>query len=223
MVLKTTFARSKGCSEHRTDGQIREFANSLYNGLVLPHLQYCLMVWGDIVGDRNATLAGALLGYQKRFAGLVAGRRGRYHADPLLAQHGMLKLGDLYRQQLRVHAWRFWNGRLPANQAAMLSRAADVHGYGTRSARQGLYLASGDHGSVGYRVPAEWASLNEGQRGMGSLAGFRKGSRDGFLAGYGASVCLVRGCYVCGGGEGRVGGEGQEGRNVGHEGGSGEE
>ena len=65
------------------------------------------MVWGDIVGDRNATLAGALLGYQKRFAGLVAGRRGRYHADPLLAQHGMLKLGDLYRQQLRVHAWRF--------------------------------------------------------------------------------------------------------------------
>ena len=190
---------------------------SLYNGLVLPHLQYCLMVWGDFVGDRNATLAGALLGYQKRFAGLAAGRRGRYHADRLLAEHGMLKLGDLYRQQLRVHAWRFWNGQLPTNQAAMLSRAADVHGYGTRSARQGLHLASRDHGSVGYRVPTEWASLTDELRGMGSLAGFKRRSRGGFLAVYGASVCLVRGCYVCGR-ERR-----QEERNVGHgEGESGE-
>ena len=183
---------------------------SLYNGLVLPHLQYCLMVWGDLRGDRNAVLGGALLRYQKRFAGLVAGRRGRYHADPLLAEHGMLKLTDLYRQQLRVHAWRFWNGRLPASQAAMLSRVGDVHGYGTRSARGGLHLIGRDHGSVGYRVPKEWDSLRDDQRRVGSLAGFKRGSRDGFLAGYAASVCAVRGCYVCRAGEG-----GGDGRNVG--------
>ena len=168
---------------------------SLYNGMVLPHLQYCLMVWGDLQGGRNSTLGGALLRYQKRFAGLAAGMRGRYHADRLLARHGMLKLGDLYRQQLRVHAWRFWNGRLPVNQAAMLSRVSDVHRYGTRSARGGLHLASRDHGSVGYRVPGEWASLTDEQRGMGSLAGFKRESRDGFLRGYGAFEC--GGCYVC--------------------------
>ena len=108
---------------------------SLYNGLVLPHLQYCLLVWGDFQGCGNVTLGGSLLRYQKRFAGLVAGRRGLYHADPLFARHGMLKVGDLYRQQLRVHAWQFWNGRLPENQAAMLGRCGDVHGYSTRSAR----------------------------------------------------------------------------------------
>ena len=72
-----------------------------------------------------------------------------------------------------------------------------VHGYGTRSARGGLYLASRDHGSVGYRVPREWATLSEAQRGMGSLAGFKRESRDGFLRGYGAFVC--GGCYVCAG------------------------
>ena len=37
---------------------------SLYNGLVLPHLQYCLMVWGDFQGRRNVTLGGSLLRYQ---------------------------------------------------------------------------------------------------------------------------------------------------------------
>ena len=171
---------------------------SLYNGLVLPHLQYCLMVWGDFKGARNATLGGSLLRYQKRFAGLVAGKRGRYHADPLLAESGMLKVGDLYRQQLRVHAWRFWNGRLPENQQAMLSRVSDVHGYGTRSARAGLHLSSRDHGSVGYRVPEEWATLDEDGRGVGSLVAFKRGSRAGFLGTYGAFVCVVRDCYVCG-------------------------
>ena len=147
------------------------------------------------MGSRNDTLGASLLRYQKRFAGLVAGRRGRYHADPLLARFGMLKVGDLYRHQLRVHAWRFWNGQLPENQRAMLSRVEDVHGYGTGSARAGMHLSTRDHRSVGYRVPAEWATLREDQRGVGSLAGFKRGSRAGFLEGYGAFVCA--GCFVC--------------------------
>ena len=35
---------------------------SLYNGLVLPHLQYCLMVWGDFQEGRNMTLGGRFSG-----------------------------------------------------------------------------------------------------------------------------------------------------------------
>ena len=95
------------------------------------------------------TLGWALLRYQKRFAGLVAGLRGRYHVDPLFAQFAMLKVGDLYWKQLRVHAWWFWNGRLPENQAAMLQRVGDVHGYSTRSAGRGIHLgrSSGQWGT----------------------------------------------------------------------------
>ena len=170
---------------------------SLYNGLVLPHLQYCLMVWGDFREGRNVTLGGSLLRYQKRFAGLIAGVRGRYHADPLFSRFAMLKVGDLYRQQLRVHAWKFWNGRLPENQAAMLQRVGGVHGHATRSARGGIHVGSRDHRSVGYRIPGEWAGLSEEERGMGSLAAFKGRSRAGFLGVYGAFVCEVSGCGVC--------------------------
>ena len=84
-----------------------------------------------------------------------------------------------------------------------------VHRYGTRSARGGLHLASRYHGSVGYRVPGEWASLTDEQRGMESLAGFKRASWDGFLAGYKAFDCVARDCYVCRGVAGR------EERNVG--------
>ena len=141
------------------------------------------MLWGNFTGARNGTLGGSLLSYQKRFAGLVAGVRGQYHSRPLLSVSGMLEVGDLYRQQLRVHAWKFWNGRLPEAQAAMLRRVGDVHRYGTRSARAGLHLDSRDHESVGYRVPKEWAAVPEAQRGMASLAGFKRESRARFLRG----------------------------------------
>ena len=74
------------------------------------------------------------------------------------------------------------------------------NGNGMSSARAGLFLSTRDHGAVGYRVPREWATLMEEQRGAGSLAGFKRGSRAGFLAEYGAFVCAVHGCYVCRGG-----------------------
>ena len=143
------------------------------------------------------TRAGSLLRYQKRIAGLVAEKRGRYHADPLFAQYGMLKVGDLYRQQLRVHAWRFQNGLLPENQAAMLKKTADLHGYSTRSAMRGLAVTTRDHRAVGYRIPREWATLTDAQRGVGSLAAFKRGSRAGFLAEYGSFVCADAGCWIC--------------------------
>ena len=145
------------------------------------------------------TLGGALLRYQKRFAGLVAGVRGRYHADLLFAWFSMLKVGDLYRQQLRVHAWRFWNGCLPENQAGMLRRVGDIHGYGTRAAGRGIHVGTRDHRSVGYRVPKEWAGLTREAREVGSLAAFKRWSRAGFLAEYGGFECVVVGCVVCGG------------------------
>jgi hypothetical protein len=79
-----------------------------------------------------------VLKLQKRFVGLIAGKGRRYHADPLFAKYGILKVGDLYQQQLRMHAWKFHNGRLPDSQAAMLARVGESHSYGTRAACSGL-------------------------------------------------------------------------------------
>jgi hypothetical protein len=109
----------------------------------------------------------------------------------------VLKVGDLYRQRVRVHAWKFWNGRLPENQAAMLDRVGSLHGHATRSARSGLVVATRDHGSVGYRVPLEWRSLMEEQRGLGAVSSFKRSSRAGFLAGYGGFSCRAVNCRVC--------------------------
>ena len=175
---------------------------SLYNGIVLPHLQYCLMVWGDFRGGRNMTIGDALLRYQKRFAGLIAGKRGLYHATPLFGKHGILKIEDIYRQQLRIHGWRFLNGRLPDSQADMLGRVSNVHSHATRSATHDLYSGGRDHNSISYRVPKEWSGLTKGLKEQRSLTAFKRQSKTEFLTGYKAFSCGVTGCRVCGGNPG---------------------
>jgi hypothetical protein len=67
---------------------------SLYNSMVLSHLRYCLMVWGNFGADRNKAQGETLLKLQKRFVGIIAGKGSHYHADPLFAKYGILKVGD---------------------------------------------------------------------------------------------------------------------------------
>ena len=141
----------------------------------------------------------SLLKLQRRFMGLVAGKRGLFHGDPLFGKYGVLKIDDLYRQQLRVHAWQFCRGRLPYGQAAMLGRIESVHEHNTRAARAGLYLSAREHRSIGYRVPKEWATLPEELSSLCSLSGFKRRSKKEFLDIYVSFECEVRGCRVCGG------------------------
>jgi hypothetical protein len=46
------------------------------NSMVLPNLQYCLMVWGDFEAGKNLAYGETLLKLQKKFVGLIA-EKGR--------------------------------------------------------------------------------------------------------------------------------------------------
>ena len=59
----------------------------------------------------------------------------------------------------------------------MLGRVGSQHGHGTRSARSGLAVSSRDHGWVGYRIPREWGDPEGGERGAGSISGFKRSMR----------------------------------------------
>ena len=177
----------------------KESLLKLYNALVLPHLQYCLMAWGDFQGNHNTKQGASLLKLQKKLVGIISGKRDRYHSDPLFASLQILKIDDLYRQQLRVHAWKFWNGKLPSGQAQALSKLSEVHTHNTRAAQKEISIRTQDHKSIAYRVPKEWGSLDEEQRSRKGLTGFKKMSRRSFLTTYGEFRCEIRDCYVCGG------------------------
>jgi hypothetical protein len=105
-------------------------------------------VWGDFEAGKNLAYGETLLKLQKRFVWLIAGKGGPVSCRPPTGP-----------AQLRLHIWKFWNGRLPDGQMATLRRVVELHAYGTRSARSGLVVGFGNHRLVAYRVPAEWRTL----------------------------------------------------------------
>ena len=66
---------------------------SLYNGLVLPHLQYCLMVWGDFQEGRNLTLGGRSCGIRSDLLAWLRDRGVGIMLIPYLPGFPCLKLG----------------------------------------------------------------------------------------------------------------------------------
>ena len=139
------------------------------------------------------------LNIKKRIVGMIEGRKGRYHADPGFHRLGILKIEDLYRQQLRVYAWQFSKNLLPESQAAMLHKVKDSHKYSTRASEKGLLrYTTEDQRSIGYRVPREWQSTPSEVRQAKTLQGTKNRSKKGFLSEYGSFICEESDCYVCG-------------------------
>ena len=156
------------------------------------------MVWGDFNEGKNKTIGESLLKYQKRLVGMIEGTKGRYHADPVFNRLGTLKIDDLYKQQLRIHAWQFANAILPRSQATMLCKVKDAHKYGTRASERGLFLYSTqDQRSIGYRLPKEWELTPQEVRDARSLQGMKSRSKKSFFAHYEEFRCGVLDCYVC--------------------------
>jgi hypothetical protein len=121
----------------------------------------------DFEAGRNKAYGEALLKLQKRFVGLIAGKGAGIMRIPCFPGMGSLRWGTCIGSS---------SGFMPGSSAmvgswtmATLGRVDGSHGYSTWSARNRLVVGSGDHRLVAYRVPAEWHTLTEEQRGMRSV------------------------------------------------------
>ena len=63
--------------------------------LVLPHLQYCLINWGNFKGDGNLKLKNKLFNLQKAFVRIITASQRLSRTDPLFAKLKILKIDDL--------------------------------------------------------------------------------------------------------------------------------
>ena len=106
-------------------GRARSFMNEtqlllLYNTMVLPHLQYCLLIWGNFAGDSNLKLRDEITRLQKSLVRIISNSGRISHADPLFARLSILKVGDLYRQALRVFSFKAFSDKLPGGVSCLL-------------------------------------------------------------------------------------------------------
>ena len=163
--------------------------------MVLPHLQYCLLNWGNFKGDGNSGLGARLVTLQKSLVRIISANNNPIsHADPLFANLAILKMDDLFTQRIRMFGYKLSKNMLPSGVSSLFQRVS--HGHQTRGARSNLFVARSDGKSIRGIVPKQWNSLPSSLRGSPSVASFRDASKRGLLAPY-SDVCRVAGCPSC--------------------------
>ena len=167
----------------------------LYNTMVLPHLQYCLLNWGNFKGDRNLGLRDRLLSLQKSLVRIICGASRISHADPLFAELATLKIDDLFTQAVRVFSYKLSKDMLPGAMASMVSKQS--HNYSTRGARSNFFVCHSDGRSIRSIAPRYWNSLSGLLKESASIAVFKEKSKSDLLAPYNSFTCTTRNCRSC--------------------------
>jgi exonuclease III len=137
---------------------------NLYYSLVYPYLLYCNIVWG---GTFSTHLAPLLL-LQKKIIRILTSQPYLAHTDPLFHRAGILKLDDIHRYQLALHAFKIKSraGFPPIN-----------HRYLTRNREDFVppfqRLSLTQH-SVSFAAPSVWNALPSFIKECSSTHSFRK-------------------------------------------------
>ena len=102
----------------------RNVLRLIYNSLILPHLQYGILIWGF----KNSRL-GKL---QKRAVRIMFNTKYNAHTGPLFKQLNLLKLSDIFKtRQIRFY-FRYINNSLPVYFKDIFATISQFHTHKTR-------------------------------------------------------------------------------------------
>ena len=163
--------------------------------MVLPHVQYCLINWGNFKGDRNIRLRDCLITLQKRLVRIISGATKLSHSDPIFFNLGTLKVDDLFVHSVRVFSYQAFKGLLPVGMANLISK--NDHGHMTRGASSNFFKQRSDCRSIKSIAPKIWNALSSDLKLSPSIASFKERSKRDLLGPYGLFVCSVCGCLSC--------------------------
>ena len=107
----------------------------LYNSLILPHLQYCILSWG-FKSDKIFKL-------QKKAVRIIACSKYNAHTEPLLKTLNLLKIEDIMKTKALKLYHRYKRNELPKYFESMFTESNDNHSHDTR------------HKSLLYQLPTK--------------------------------------------------------------------
>ena len=100
----------------------------LYYSLVHPYLLYGIRLWGSAL----KRLIGKLEIAQKKAMRTMTGARYNDPSSPLFKRLSILKLKDLFEQQIKLFMYDFVNKVLPEPLLGIYEYHGDIHGHETR-------------------------------------------------------------------------------------------
>ena len=167
---------------------------TLYNTLILPHLNYGILVWGKNMGRLEKL--------QKWAVRSISGSKYNAHTDPLFKSMNLLKAHDLYKMCALKFYFKYQQGTLPTYFNDMFSSTTQTHNYPTRNRNQPRLPSPNTataENAIRYSLPKilyETPCCIKDKIYTHSLNGLSKYMKHFYCSQY-HDTCEMWNCYVC--------------------------
>ena len=156
---------------------------TLYNALILPHLNYCNIVWGNC----SKTKIESLFLLQKKAIRICTQSNFLDHTTPLFKNRHTLKLEDIHTFQTAIFMFKYVNNLLPLSFQTFFTYNTTIHSYPTRQSRN-FHLNNPKtllaHKSIRHHGPDVWNSLPTNIKERTALHSFKVTTKKYLLSKY---------------------------------------
>ena len=172
---------------------------TLYNSLILPHLTYGIVAWGNA----NAYLLKRMFILQKRAIRVISGSRYNSHANPIFKKLNLMNLYDLFQLECcKIYA-KFCHKSLPPYITSQIETTSTEHSYETRNNLDILLPLTStkiEEQLIQFKVAKAWNSLPNNikifKERPTTLKTFCKSFKAFKIQNY-RTECLIRNCPNC--------------------------
>ena len=175
---------------------------SLYNALVLPHINYCLLSWG------LGSAAESIFLQQKKAIRAISSASHNAHTEPLFKIYNILKLKDIFNYRLLTFYYNLRHNKVPHYIETFLPNTSiAVNRYPIRQARlqPPLYVHEYISKTCKHRLPVYLNSINSNNNELTRiisitdnilLSSYKNRVKMCLLESY-TYYCDIRNCYIC--------------------------
>ena len=102
---------------------------SLYNSIVFPYFNYCVLIWGHAhhIHLQSVTIL------QKKLIRIISGVKPRTHSIPLFEKLKILTIKEVFYYSVAMFMYKFVTKRLPSIFDRLFNYLSDPHEYVTRN------------------------------------------------------------------------------------------
>lgn len=151
----------------------KRILRTLYCSLVLPYLNYGILIWGNTCKSYLDTL----IKIQKWAIRTVSCSHYRSHTPPLFMSNNLLMVNDMYKMELGVFMYKYSNNDLPVAFNDFFSKKSDIHEYQTRQVNDfNITNNKKTFSDRGFRTsgPILWNSLTKDLKNSSSVNSLRQ-------------------------------------------------
>ena len=110
LTLRSTLRATLGAVIRAKPYLSKHFLLSIYHSLVVSRIRSCMINWNH----GNSTILNQLLGICNKFIRLISGLSRNEDVLPLMKQHNLQAINDIFKYEMAVLMFRFHNRTLPS-------------------------------------------------------------------------------------------------------------